>query len=374
MDVHNGLDTVTTLHWHGMHVPAKMDGGPHQLLDPGQTWSPQWQVRQPAATLWYHAHPHGQTADQVYKGVAGMILVEDPAGGPDLPDEYGVDDIPVIVQDKTFDSDGQLEFNQRGPSSTGFLGDTVMVNGTIGAYLDVPTTHIRLRLLNASTARIYKFGVRRRPHVRRGRHRRGPAHRARRTWTGSSSPPVSARRSSWRWLPGRLPSCATTPPTSAAGWRATPGSGPATTGCSSCAPHPTLRESPAAPATLADVLPDPRVLGRRDPHVHDQRPDHQPAAGGHGPHRRGRAAGRHRGLGAAQPRPPAAQLPRAHRAVPGPGHRRRATPAAPGRLEGHRLPAAGLRRCGSSRRSPTTPTRCGPTCTTATCCGTRTRA
>jgi FtsP/CotA-like multicopper oxidase with cupredoxin domain len=158
MDVHNALDTVTTLHWHGMHVPAKMDGGPHQLLDPGQTWSPHWQVRQPAATLWYHAHPHGTTADQVYRGVAGMILVEDPAGGPDLPDEYGVDDIPVIVQDKTFDSQGQLVFDQRGPSSTGFLGDTVMVNGTIGAYLDVPTTHVRLRLLNASTARIYKFG------------------------------------------------------------------------------------------------------------------------------------------------------------------------------------------------------------------------
>ncbi len=158
MDVHNGLDTVTTLHWHGMHVPAKMDGGPHQLLDPGQTWSPQWQVRQPAATLWYHAHPHGQTSDQVYKGVAGMILVDDPVGGPQLPDEYGVDDIPVIVQDKSFDSDGQLVFDQRGPSSTGFLGDTVMVNGTIGAYLDVPTTHVRLRLLNASTARIYRFG------------------------------------------------------------------------------------------------------------------------------------------------------------------------------------------------------------------------
>ena len=69
-----------------------------------------------------------------------------------------MDDVPVIVQDKTFDSQGQLVFDQRGPSSTGFLGDTVMVNGTIGAYLDVPTTHVRLRLLNASTARIYKFG------------------------------------------------------------------------------------------------------------------------------------------------------------------------------------------------------------------------
>ena len=109
--------------------------------------------------------------------MAGMILVEDPAGGPDLPDEYGVDDIPVIVQDKSFDSDGQLEFDQRGPSSTGFLGDTVMVNGTIGAYLDVPTTHVRLRLLNASTARIYRFGFADDRTLRPRRHRRGPAHR-----------------------------------------------------------------------------------------------------------------------------------------------------------------------------------------------------
>ena len=141
-----------------MHVPAEMDGGPHQLVDPGATWSPQWQVRQPAGTLWYHAHPHGETAEHVYKGVAGMILVDDPAGGPTLPEEYGVDDIPVIVQDKSFDADGHLEFDQQGPSSTGFLGDTVMVNGTIGAYLDVQATRTRLRLLNASTARIYRLG------------------------------------------------------------------------------------------------------------------------------------------------------------------------------------------------------------------------
>lgn len=158
VEVSNTLDRSTTLHWHGMHVPAAMDGGPHQLVEPGGTWSPEWKVSQPAATLWYHAHPHGETADQVYRGVAGMILVDDPAGGPDLPQDYGVDDIPVIVQDKTFDDRGQLEFDQRGPSSTGFLGRTIMVNGTVGAYLPVTTTRVRLRLLNASTARIYRFG------------------------------------------------------------------------------------------------------------------------------------------------------------------------------------------------------------------------
>ena len=158
VDVTNDLAERTTLHWHGMHVPARMDGGPHQLIEPGSTWSPHWQVRQPAATLWYHAHPHGKTAAHVYRGVAGMILVDDPTSAPDLPDEYGVDDIPVIVQDKTFDDSGQLEFDQQGPSSTGFLGRTIMVNGTIGPYLDVTAQRTRLRLLNASTARIYRLG------------------------------------------------------------------------------------------------------------------------------------------------------------------------------------------------------------------------
>lgn len=160
IDVTNGLSEATTLHWHGMNVPARMDGGPHQLVQPGETWSPHWQVRQPAGTLWYHAHPHGSTAEHVYRGVAGMILVDDPASDVlGLPDEYGVDDIPVIVQDKAFDDDGQLVFEQKGPSSTGFLGDTVMVNGTIAPYLDVTTTEVRLRLLNASTARIYRFAL-----------------------------------------------------------------------------------------------------------------------------------------------------------------------------------------------------------------------
>ncbi len=158
LDVTNALEARTTLHWHGMSVPARMDGGPHQLIEPGATWSPAWVVAQGHGTLWYHAHPHGTTADHVYRGVAGMILVDDATEPAALPHEYGLDDIPVIVQDKTFDDDGQLVFDQQGPSSTGFLGDTIMVNGTVGAYLDVHAARTRLRLLNASTARIYKFG------------------------------------------------------------------------------------------------------------------------------------------------------------------------------------------------------------------------
>jgi FtsP/CotA-like multicopper oxidase with cupredoxin domain len=62
LNVHNGLPEDTTIHWHGMHLPADADGNPHQPIAPGDTWSPSWRIDQPAATLWYHPHPHGRTA------------------------------------------------------------------------------------------------------------------------------------------------------------------------------------------------------------------------------------------------------------------------------------------------------------------------
>lgn len=159
INVDNQLPETTTVHWHGMHLPAAMDGGPHQPIDPGQTWSPTWQIDQPAATLWYHPHPHGRTERHVYRGLAGMFILDDDAAGRlDLPDEYGVDDIPVIVQDKKFTGDGQLDDRPNLFGDVGALGDTVAVNGTVGAYLDVSTERVRLRLLNGSTARTYDFG------------------------------------------------------------------------------------------------------------------------------------------------------------------------------------------------------------------------
>ena len=152
VEVRNELDETTTVHWHGMHLPADMDGGPHQPIEPGESWSPTWKIDQNAATLWYHPHPHGETEKHVYRGLAGMFILDDPDDpvADILPHEYGVDDVPVIVQDKTFDDAGRLE-------NSGF-GDTIVVNGTYGPYLDVTTQAVRLRLLNASTVRVYEFG------------------------------------------------------------------------------------------------------------------------------------------------------------------------------------------------------------------------
>ncbi|WP_199547391.1 multicopper oxidase family protein [Streptomyces sp. N35] len=154
----NGLDEASTVHWHGMHLPAAMDGGPHQMVEPGGSWAPRWTIDQPASTLWYHPHPHGQTEKHVQRGLAGMFLLDDKKSAAlDLPDAYGVDDVPVIVQDVTFDG-AKFDHGHGFLRNTGFLGEGTLVNGTLNPYQEVGDELVRLRLLNASTARVYDFG------------------------------------------------------------------------------------------------------------------------------------------------------------------------------------------------------------------------
>lgn len=147
----NHVGEVTTMHWHGMHVAPEDDGGPHTPIYFDSTWSPEFEVLDEAATFWYHPHLHHHTAEHVYNGAAGMILVRDdnPIANQ-LPHTYGVDEFPLIFQDKSFDGSNQLIFT--------ILADTMMVNGTLGAHLDVPAQMIRFHLLNASMQRVYNFG------------------------------------------------------------------------------------------------------------------------------------------------------------------------------------------------------------------------
>ncbi len=159
INVGNGLPETTTLHWHGMHLPAKADGGPHQPIEPGGRWSPEWAIDQPAASLWYHPHLHGRTAEHVYRGIAGMFILDDPeAQALPLPKEYGVDDVPLVVQDKRFNDDGSLDSSPSAISPTGLLGSDILVNGTHEPHLEIGDSRVRFRLVNASNARVYNFG------------------------------------------------------------------------------------------------------------------------------------------------------------------------------------------------------------------------
>jgi blue copper oxidase len=152
LNVTNSLGDETTLHWHGLHVPAMADGGPHNVIQDGTTWNPMFTVLDKAGTFWYHPHLHMHTNEQVLKGIAGMIIVkDDEEAALSLPRSYGVDDFPLIVQTKAFDANNQIVVESADDRH-------VMVNGTIDPYLDAPAQFVRLRLLNGSSERVFNFG------------------------------------------------------------------------------------------------------------------------------------------------------------------------------------------------------------------------
>ncbi|MEX2132184.1 MAG: multicopper oxidase domain-containing protein [Pseudohongiellaceae bacterium] len=157
LSVRNDLGEPTTMHWHGLHVPVYADGGPHHVIDNGTTWEPEFTVMQAGGTCWYHSHLLNRTGEQVYKGLAGMIIIDDEETLRDeLPSEYGIDDIPLIVQDRAFNQDGSFRYvGMRMDVMTGMFGDTILVNGTPSPYFEPTTTRVRFRLLNGSNARTY---------------------------------------------------------------------------------------------------------------------------------------------------------------------------------------------------------------------------
>lgn len=153
----NELGEDTTFHWHGLEVPGEVDGGPHASLKPGKEKLIEFKVTQEASTLWFHPHPEGSTAEQVYNGLAGLIYIKDDnSKSLGLPNKYGQNDIPLIFQDKTFDDKKQLNYNAA-MDDDGTIGDTLLINGTLNPKLTVKKEKVRLRLLNGSNARNFTF-------------------------------------------------------------------------------------------------------------------------------------------------------------------------------------------------------------------------
>ena len=152
MHVRNALSDETSVHWHGLEVEGTADGGPHQVIPENEIWEPVFSIDQPAATLWFHPHVIGTTAIQVYYGLAGLLIVEDEnAKSLNLPDEYGVNDIPLIIQDRSFSEDGSFLYYDN--MMDGAYGDHILVNGAITPYLEVDQVKMRFRIVNGANAR-----------------------------------------------------------------------------------------------------------------------------------------------------------------------------------------------------------------------------
>lgn len=157
----NGLNEPTIIHWHGLHLPANMDGQPRDSIAPDRNFPYAFAVPNRGGTYWYHSHADKLTAKQAYSGLAGFFIVEDDdelklTTALDL--KFGETDIPLLIQDKKFTDNGELVYE---PSQMermmGYIGDIVLVNLTPNPFLEIGPRIYRFRCLNGSTARIFKL-------------------------------------------------------------------------------------------------------------------------------------------------------------------------------------------------------------------------
>ena len=174
----DGTQVDTTIHLHGAHVPAIDDGHPNDLIQPVGKIKPVLPIKyqlypsgekvyhypnnQEHATLWYHDHADEHTGENVYMGLAGFYLLHD-AHELSLNLPSGDYDVPIVIQDKSFSSDGSLFFPNTpldmNTLQTGFLGDTILVNGAIQPFFEVANRKYRFRFLNGSNGRQYRLAL-----------------------------------------------------------------------------------------------------------------------------------------------------------------------------------------------------------------------
>ena len=160
--VANGMGEPTIAHWHGLAVDTANDGNGEVLIEPGQSFTYAFTVRNRAGLYWYHPHPHGATASQVYRGLFGLIAIDDDeedALRAALELVPGDTEIPLVLHDR------RSTLPDRYAPTTddkrlGWFGDETLVNFTARPYLEVTARHYRLRVLNAANARNFRLAFR----------------------------------------------------------------------------------------------------------------------------------------------------------------------------------------------------------------------
>ena len=151
----NNLPQAISMNIQGLLTPSEMLGSSHRKLEPKASWSPIVSINQPACTCWYHADTLLNSAFQVYRGLAGLWIIEDAESKKtNLPNQYGVNDIPLILQDQQINKEGKQVID---PNQPQFFGSRLFVNRQESPYLKVQAGWIRLRIVNASLSRIYEL-------------------------------------------------------------------------------------------------------------------------------------------------------------------------------------------------------------------------
>jgi FtsP/CotA-like multicopper oxidase with cupredoxin domain len=151
----NRLDEDSITHWHGLVVDYQNDGNPRLGIDPGGFYDYNFQIRQRAGLNFYHPHPHMLTGKQVCLGLAGAFIVRDSEEDA-LALPSGAYEVPLILRDANFDSQGNMAYN---PTTSGFKGKYPLVNGTLRPRLRVDAGVYRFRVLNGSNARVFRLAL-----------------------------------------------------------------------------------------------------------------------------------------------------------------------------------------------------------------------
>jgi FtsP/CotA-like multicopper oxidase with cupredoxin domain len=147
----NLLDRPANVHLHGAHVPAIHDGHPMDVIQPGQSRLYDYPNTQQGATLWYHDHSHHTEAEHVYHGLEGFYIIDD-ASESRLGLPSGAYDVPIMLRDALFDTNGVLVFGGN-PNDR----DTALANGKPAPYFEVAARKYRFRLVNGGTERTFQL-------------------------------------------------------------------------------------------------------------------------------------------------------------------------------------------------------------------------
>jgi FtsP/CotA-like multicopper oxidase with cupredoxin domain len=161
---HNRLPEMTTVHSHGLHLPADMDGSPLNPVAPGGDYDYTFRVSpNSAGTYWYHPHPDKRTTFQVAMGLFGAIVIR---SAHDPLAAKGIRDRLLILSDNRFNPDGSISF----PDSqsiqaeidleNGREGNVLFVNGQVMPTIPIRPGEVQLwRIVNAAAARVYRMAL-----------------------------------------------------------------------------------------------------------------------------------------------------------------------------------------------------------------------
>lgn len=161
----NNLPQPTNLHYHGLHI-TPVGNADNVLLSipPGERLTYEFTLPQnhPAGTFWYHPHHHGYVAEQMFGGLAGLLIVRGELD--EISEIRAAQEEFLVLKDFDLDTKGRINSPSQMALMMGREGSLVTINGQVNPSFSIAKGGLlRLRLLNASPSRFYRLSLENHP-------------------------------------------------------------------------------------------------------------------------------------------------------------------------------------------------------------------